>query len=71
MSDKSDILALLYDSDIEELQYTDLTITVSTLLHDRLAFACRKTNLSVDSFLNVAIIRALHDYEQYSNSVKD
>ena len=63
------ILDALYDSSIEEIQYTDLTIQVSTLVHDRLATACRKTNLSLDSFLSVAIIRALHDYEQFSNRV--
>lgn len=69
MDDKNSILALLYDPNIEEIQYTDLTIQVSTLVHDRLSTACRKTNLSVDSFLSVAIIRALHDYEQYSNQI--
>jgi hypothetical protein len=70
MSDKHDILELLYNSDIEEVQYTDITIHVSTLVHDRLYTACQNTNLSVDSFLSVAIIRALYDYEQYSNLVK-
>ncbi len=71
MEDKNQILALLYDDSIEDLQYTQITLTLSTLIHDRLAVACRKTNLSVDSFLNVAIIRALFDYEQYSNTLKD
>jgi hypothetical protein len=71
MSEKSDILELLYNSDLDDLEYCDLTIRVSTLVHDRLFIACNKTNLSVDSFLSVAIVRALHDYEQYSNSVKD
>lgn len=71
MSDKYDILELLYNPDNEEIEYTEISITVSTLLHDRLYLACWKTNLSVDSFLSVAIIRALHDYEQYSNTVKD
>lgn len=69
MEEKNSILALLYDPNIEEMQYTDLTIQISTLVHDRLATACRKTNLSVGSFLNVAIIRSLHDYEQYSNQI--
>lgn len=69
MQEKNSILDLLYDPDNEEIQYTDLTIQVSTLVHDRLAIACRKTNLSVDSFLSVAIIRSLHDYEQYSNRI--
>jgi hypothetical protein len=60
--------ALCYPNN-EYIQYTDLTIQVSTLFHDRLAFACRKTNLGADSFLSVAIIRALFDYEQYSNQI--
>lgn len=71
MSDKYDILELLYNPDNEDIEYTQISITVSTLVHDRLFKACRVTNLSVDSFLSVAIIRALHDYEQYSNTVKD
>ncbi|OHD86358.1 MAG: hypothetical protein A3I60_00425 [Sulfuricurvum sp. RIFCSPLOWO2_02_FULL_43_45] len=69
-NDHYSILDALYDPNNEEIQYTDLTIQVSTLVHDRLSTACRKTNLSVDSFLSVAIIRALHDYEQYSNRIK-
>ena len=64
---ENSITALLYDTSNEELQYTDITINISTLVHDRLFIACNKTNLSVDSFLNVAILRALFDYEQYSN----
>jgi hypothetical protein len=63
------IIDALYDPNIEYIQYTDLTIQVSMLVYDRLAIACRKTNLSVDSFLSVAIIRALFDYEQYSNQI--
>ena len=67
---ENSITKLLYDSSNEELQYIDITINISTLVHDRLFIACNKTNLSVDSFLNVAIIRALFDYEQYSNKVQ-
>lgn len=64
------ITDLLYDASIEEMQYTEISLNISTLIHDRLFIACNKTNLSVDSFLNVAIIRALFDYEQYSNKVQ-
>lgn len=67
--DHYSIIDLLYDPNIEEMQYTDLKIQISTLIHDRLVTACRKTNLSVDSFLSVAIIRSLHDYEQYLNQI--
>jgi len=63
--------AILYDSSKEEIIYTSLTLKISCLVHDRLFEACNKTNLSVDSFLNVAIIRALFDYEQFSNEVKN
>lgn len=65
------ILESFYDPTLEEMQYKDLTINISTLLYDRLHTACRKTNLSVDSFLSVSIVRALFDYEQYSNTVSD
>ncbi len=61
------ITGLLYNSSIEELEYTNLTLNISTLVHDRLFIACSNTNLSIDSFLNIAIIRALLDYEQYSS----
>ena len=69
MKDKSDLLELLYDSSKEDLEFTTLSLNVSTLIHDRLFIACDKTNLSVDSFLSVAIVRALYDYEQFSNKV--
>lgn len=71
VDDINPISDLLYNSSSEEMEYTDLTLTISTLVHDRLFIACRKTNLSVDSFLNVAIIRALFDYEQFSNRVQN
>lgn len=67
---QNSITALLYDPSKEELEFTEITLNISTLIHDRLFIACNKTNLSVDSFLNVAIIRALFDYEQYSNKVQ-
>jgi hypothetical protein len=66
---ENSIITLLYDPSIEEMQYIEIILNISTLIHDRLFIACNKTNLSVDSFLNVAIIRALFDYEQYSNKV--
>ena len=67
MINDSPTLALLYDETIEDVQYTALTIQISTLLHDRLSLACRNTDLSVETFLNFAILRALVDYESYSN----
>lgn len=67
MINHSPILASLYDYSLEDVQYTSLTIHVSTLLHDRLAIACLNTNLSVDTFLNFAILRSLVDYENILN----
>ncbi|MDD3596751.1 hypothetical protein [Sulfuricurvum sp.] len=65
----NDLLQAIYDPSDEDLVETEITLTISTLLADRLNVACSKTNLSVSSFLRVSIVRSLIDYEQYSNSI--
>ncbi|MDP3465340.1 MAG: hypothetical protein Q8R86_06175 [Sulfuricurvum sp.] len=67
--DKQSLLDAIYDPSEEELQFVDISLNLSTLLVDRINTACQKTNLSRDTFLSVAIVRALIDYEQYSNRI--
>jgi hypothetical protein len=64
-----ELIDSIYDPSEEELQFVDVPIHLSTMLVDRVNQACRKTNLDPNSFYSVAIVRALIDYEQYSNSI--
>jgi len=65
----SSLLDVVYNADNENLEFVDVTVNISTLLMSRVGIACNKTNLGVDSFISVSILRALLDYEQYSNSI--
>lgn len=65
----SSLLDVVYNADNENLEFVDVTVNISTLLMSRVVIACNKTNLGVDSFISVSILRALLDYEQYSNSI--
>lgn len=64
-----ELIDSIYDPSEEELQFVDIPINLSTMVVDRVNTACRKTNLDPNTFYNVAIVRALMDYEQYSNSI--
>lgn len=67
--DHYDLLDSIYDPTEEELQFIDVPINLSTMVVDRVNTACRKTNLDPNTFFSVAIVRALMDYEQFSNKI--
>lgn len=67
--DHYDLLDSIYDPTEEELQFIDVPINLSTMVVDRVYTACRKTNLDPNTFFSVAIVRALMDYEQFSNKI--
>lgn len=49
--------------DCEDIEYTEISITVSTLVLQLLYEASEKSSIPVDTLLNASIFRVLHDVD--------
>lgn len=62
---------MLYNPDIEELEFIDVTLTISTLTHDRIESFCNSLDISKELFFNSLIIRALSDLQKIKDNCED
>lgn len=64
----NDLLTSIYDPSNEDIVLVPVTFEISTLIHDRIIYSCNVSGLNPETFFNFAIVRALFDYEQHTNS---